>query len=131
MKKTGVLNRDISEIIASLGHMDTIVIGDAGLPIPDGPKRIDLAVSKGVPSFMDVLQAVLTELKVQKLVIASEMMEASPDIYKKILSMLPGVEVEMVPHAEFKARTKSSKAVIRTGEFTPYANIILESGVIF
>ena len=38
---------------------------------------------------------------------------------------------EFVPHTELKARTHDCKAVIRTGETTPYANIILQSGCIF
>ncbi|HHV66002.1 MAG TPA: D-ribose pyranase [Peptococcaceae bacterium] len=131
MKKTGILNKDISEVIAGLGHTDTIAIGDAGLPIQDGPRRIDLAVSPGIPLFFDVLKAVLSEMEVQKITIASEMKDISPDVYKRIIEMFMDIEVEMIPHSELKKRLVSTKAVIRTGEFTPYSNIILESGVIF
>lgn len=131
MKKIGVLNKDISEVISGLGHMDTITIGDAGLPIPVGPRRIDLAVMQGIPGFLDVLGAVLLEMQVQKVTIAMEMGEISPQISLRIKEMFKDVEIEMVPHREFKEKTRHSKAVIRTGEFTPYANIILESGVVF
>jgi len=131
MKKTGILNKDISEVIASLGHTDTIAIGDAGLPIPDGPRRIDLAVCQGVPPFFSVLETVLSELKVQKVTIASEMKDVSNDVYAKIIEMFKDIEVEVIPHTELKKRLCSTKAVIRTGEFTPYANIILEAGVVF
>lgn len=34
-------------------------------------------------------------------------------------------------HEHFKQATKTAKAVIRTGETTPFANVILHSGVIF
>ncbi len=131
MKKIGILNKDISEVVAKLGHTDTIAIGDAGLPIPDGIRRIDLAVKQGVPSFFDVLETVLIEMEVQKITIASEMKEISADVYKRITEMFRDKEIEMVPHTELKKRLCNTKAVIRTGEFTSYANIILESGVIF
>jgi len=131
MKKIGILNKDISEVVAGLGHTDTVAIGDAGLPIPDGPRRIDLAVRQGIPSFFDVLETVLSEIKVQKITIASEMKDVSADVHKRIIEMFRDIEVEMIPHSELKKRLGSTKAVIRTGEFTPYANIILESGVIF
>ena len=131
MKKIGILNKDISEVIAGLGHMDTITIGDAGLPVPEGTRRIDLAVKKGVPCFFDVLETVLEEYKVQKVTIASEMVDVSPEVFGRIKELFKDVEIELISHDSFKERTKTSRAVIRTGEFTPYANIILESGVVF
>jgi D-ribose pyranase len=59
------------------------------------------------------------------------MESANPRLFEQIVAMFKTVEVEIVPHAEFKKKTKSAKAIVRTGEFTPYANIILESGVLF
>ena len=131
MKKTGILNRDISYVTAGMGHTDTLTIADAGLPIPDGPVRIDLAVKEGVPSFLDVLEAVLSELKVQKMTLASEIALKSPALYDKVRLLANGVEIELIPHEELKQKTRDCMAVIRTGEFTSYANIILESGVVF
>ena len=43
MKKSGIINQPLATAIAGLGHLDMVVIADAGLPIPDGPRRIDLA----------------------------------------------------------------------------------------
>ena len=40
-------------------------------------------------------------------------------------------EIEFVSHSELKKMTEDCKAVIRTGETTPYSNIILQSGCIF
>ena len=131
MKKTGVINSEISALIARLGHTDTIVISDAGLPIPDQVKRIDLALKEGIPSFMDTLQTVLEEMCVQKAVIAAEMPAASPLKHQELAAALGNVPLETVSHEELKARTLRAKAVIRTGEFSPYANVILEAGVIF
>lgn len=131
MKKTGILNSEISRLISELGHTDKIVIADAGLPIPPHVKRIDLALKEGVPSFLETVETILREMCVQKAYVAQEMSIASSSKRQKLLAMLPGVPVQAVPHEELKALTHQAKAVIRTGEFTPYANVILEAGVIF
>ena len=131
MKKTGILNKDISEVVASLGHTDTLVIADAGLPISVETRRIDLALTKGIPGFLDTLRVVLTEMQVEQAIVAEEMLEASPNVYRAIKELLGDVSIETVAHLIFKEKTNSARAVIRTGEFTPYANVILVSGVVF
>ncbi|GLI55534.1 D-ribose pyranase [Propionigenium maris DSM 9537] len=135
MKKGRLLNSELSYEIAKLGHTDHICIGDAGLPIPNGPKRIDLAVEKNVPTFMGTLDVVLSEMQVEEVVVAEEMKEVSPELYTELMKVLEErcskVVVKSVSHEGFKAITRESKAVVRTGECTPYANIILKSGVVF
>lgn len=139
MKKGVLLNSEISYVISKLGHTDGLVVADCGLPIPDGVKRIDLAVKKGIPSFLDVLDTILEEQKIEEVIIASEMKKINPNIYKNIIERLKNIEnvegskinIIEVKHEDFKEETKKSKAIIRTGEFTPYANIILKSGVTF
>ncbi|GFI19994.1 D-ribose pyranase [Lactobacillus johnsonii] len=112
MKKTGVMNSNISRVIADMGHMDWLGVGDAGTPVPAETEKIDLSVRPGLPSFIDVLEEVLKELEAIK-------------------RTVPNVEIEFIPHSELKKDLKSSKAFIRTGEETPYSNVILESGVVF
>jgi len=131
MKKTVLLNQPISAVIAGLGHMDTLVIADAGLPIPPETPRIDLAISRGIPTFFDTLSAVLSEMQVQQAVVAEEMLQASPQVAAALRQALGDVPIEQVPHAQFKQATRSARAVIRTGECTPYANVILVAGVVF
>lgn len=131
MKKIGILNQPISSVIAGLGHMDTLVVADAGLPIPQETQRIDLALVEGIPGFIDTLRTVLMEMKVERAIVAAEMPERSPGIYEAIKGLLGDVPIEVMPHSAFKERTRSARAVIRTGEFTPYANIILVAGVVF
>ena len=131
MKKIGLLNQPLSEVIAGLGHTDTLVIADAGLPIPAQTRRIDLALVEGVPSFLDTLGAVLGEMQVERVVVAEEMLDVSPDTHDAIINLLGDVPVETVPHLVFKEQTRSARAVVRTGEFTPYANVILVAGVVF
>ena len=131
MKKTALLNQPLSDAIAGLGHLDTLVIGDAGLPIPAGPERIDLALRPGVPAFLDVLRTVLEEMQVQEAIIASEMPARSPALHAALLDVLGDIPVRMVVHEAFKAQTQQARAIVRTGEFTPYANVILIAGVVF
>lgn len=137
MKRNGILNADISRVLSYMGHTDRICIGDCGLPIPEETERIDLAVKFGQPSFMDVLKEVGADMKVEKIVLAEEIKEQNPQILNEINSYFAEVsgdtdiEVEFVSHTELKKLTKECKAVIRTGETTPYANIILQSGCIF
>jgi D-ribose pyranase len=133
MKKGKLLNSYISTIISEMGHTDMIVIADAGLPIPEGVERIDLAVTAGVPDFITVLETVLDELHVEKVTIAEEIKTKNSAVYMDILGVLSNESVtkEYVPHELFKELTENSKAIIRTGECSPYANIILHSGVVF
>jgi D-ribose pyranase len=114
-----------------MGHNDMLVIGDAGLPIPSSIKRIDLALTKNIPTFLDTVKIVATELKVQSIIIAKETSEVSPEIYHSLVTIFKGVEIKIVTHEELKELTRSARAVIRTGEFTPFANVILVSGVVF
>ncbi len=131
MKKIGLLNQPLSAVIAGMGHMDTLVIADAGLPIPAETQRIDLALAEGMPAFLDTLGVVLREMQVERAIVAEEMLDVSPGIYRGIQDLLGDVPIETVTHLIFKEQTRSARAVVRTGEFTPYANIILVAGVVF
>lgn len=130
MKKTTLLNSEISYVISQMGHTDSLCICDAGLPISEKTKRIDLALTKKIPTFLQVLDAVLSEQTVQSIVLAKEIQTENPKIYQAIIERLD-VPIEWVSHEEFKKRTEGAKAVIRSGECTPYANILLISGVSF
>ncbi|MDB8792393.1 D-ribose pyranase [Romboutsia sp. 1001216sp1] len=131
MKKTKLINSEISYTISKMGHTDSLTIGDCGLPISDDVKKIDLALTHGVPSFIDTLDVILEELCVEEIIIASEIKEKNEKIYKEILKRFENVKVTEVSHEEFKKMTNNSKAFVRTGECSPYANIILKSGVVF
>ena len=131
MKKSTLINSEISYEISKMGHTDSIVVCDSGLPIPSGVKRIDLALKKGLPTFLDTLDTILEELEVEEVIIAEEIIEASNNLYKEIEKRFANITITTVSHEDFKMLTKESKAIVRTGEFTPYANIILKSGVVF
>ena len=131
MKKTTLLQSDLSYIIATLGHLDTLVIADAGLPIPSETVRIDLALTQGIPGAVQTLRVVLDEMQVEKVILAEEAKDRNPGFVQDVQKLLPGVPVEFAAHTEFKKQTASARAVVRTGEFAPYANVILVAGVVF
>ena len=131
MRKGELLNGDIVEVIAKMGHTDEIVICDAGLPIPQECRRIDLALHDGTPSFIDTLTTLLKEYHCQEAYLASEIKENNSQLFDDILKILKDVPITYIDHESFKEKTKGARAIIRTGECTPYANIILKSDVIF
>jgi D-ribose pyranase len=128
MKKIGIINAPISTVIAHLEHSDMLTVADAGLPIPDTTKRIDLALKPGVPGFLETLEIVLTEMFVEKAFVSVDILTKSPYIYEGIKKLLGDIPIETLPHLEFKKMSGSTKTIIRTAEFTPFANIILVSG---
>jgi D-ribose pyranase len=131
LKKNTLINAPISSVIAAMGHLDTLTVADAGLPIPEGVKRIDLAITAGIPGFIDTLSVVLSELQIERVILAEEIEQINSDILIAIQKLLSDVPIEFVSHQQFKKLTLETRAIIRTGEFSPYANIILVSGVVF
>lgn len=131
MKKSGILNAELMRVIATMGHTDLLVIADSGLPIPPSAPRIDLALVAGVPTFLQALAAVLAELQVESATVAEEMRQRSPSLYQAVRQALGSIPLAQVPHEQFKAMLPRVRAVVRTGEQTPYANVMLQSGVTF
>lgn len=129
MYKTGILNSDISKVLSQLGHTDCIMIADCGLPIPEGVKRIDLALKFGQPSFMDVYTEVSKHMAIASAVVAEEMQSHNSLLFEKLKEDFS--DFKTVSHDELKRQSHNVKAIIRTGEATPYANIILQSDVLF
>jgi D-ribose pyranase len=134
MKSTPLLNRHLSALIATLGHLDEIVVVDAGMPTLPGVPVIDLALVAGVPTLAQVLQALQLELCIEGAVIANE---AGPSLVTSLTELLDRwsgdkeIRLNRISHDALKARSAGARAIIRTGETTPYANIILISGVVF
>ncbi|MCP3870555.1 MAG: D-ribose pyranase [Gammaproteobacteria bacterium] len=139
MKKAVLLNAPISRVVSLLGHGDYLCLGDAGLPVPDGVERIDLAVHAGLPSFLETLSTITSEMYVERAVVATELLENQPEFYARIREVIKhlaqeqgnDITIETVSHESFKDLTRDCKAVVRTGECTPYANILLYAGVTF
>ncbi|MEU6454011.1 D-ribose pyranase [Streptomyces sp. NPDC047065] len=128
MKRAGILNRHLAGALAELGHGDGVLVCDAGMPIPDGPRVVDLAFRAGVPSFAEVLDGLLAELVVEGAVAATEVREANAGA-AALLDGLPGLT--LVPHERLKVLSAGARLIVRTGEARPYANVLLRCGVFF
>lgn len=129
MKRSGILNRHLAGALAELGHGDGVLICDVGMPIPPGPRLVDLAFRAGVPSFAQVLDGLLDELVVEGATAAEEIREANPETARLLTGRLP--QLSHVPHDALKALTADARLVVRTGEARPYANVLLRCGVFF
>jgi len=131
LKKNGILNSEVSRVLGYMRHTDTITIVDCGFPIPDGVECIDLSVKFGLPLFIDVLKEVYKDLEIELAIFANEIEDKNPNLMNEAISILEDKEVKFIPHIDFKKLSSKSKVVIRTGEATPYANVILQSGCTF
>jgi D-ribose pyranase len=133
MKKSGILHSDLARIVAGMGHGDKLVICDCGYPIPHGKPVADLVLTVGIPGMMQTLNVVLQELHIEGVVVTEEMGRRSPHILQQIRTAVGTVPVTMIPHEQFKqlTRTESNMSFVRTGEATPFSNVILVAGVVF
>ncbi|MET9971495.1 D-ribose pyranase [Streptomyces sp. NPDC006356] len=129
MKRSGILNRHLSGALAELGHGDGVLVCDAGMPIPAGPRVVDLAFRAGVPSFAEVLDGLLAELVVEGATAAREIREANPSAAALLAGEFPALE--LVTHERLKELSAGARLVVRTGEARPYANVLLRCGVFF
>ena len=131
MKKTGIMNQGISSVVAGMGHNDMIMVCGSAYPIPEEGNRIDLALEPGLPGFEDVVRVILKELEVKRFYVSEKTQEASPGQLEKLCRLMPGKEPDMVSQAELMKIGGKAKAYVRTGECTPFSNVILVGGVIF
>ncbi|ASB62664.1 ribose ABC transporter [Bacillus sp. A053] len=131
MKKHGILNSHLAKLLADLGHTDKVVIADAGLPVPDGVLKIDLSLKPGLPAFQDTAAVLADDMVVEKVIAAAEIKTSNQENARFLENLFSKQKIEYLSHEEFKLLTKEAKAIIRTGEFTPYANCILQAGVLF
>lgn len=131
MKKSGILNRELSEAIAAIGHGDILMIVDAGFPIPESNcKRIDLAIAKDYPDNITVLKHILGDFIYEKCLVAREQKLNNPKLFEKISGLIDRCFVETVSHSEIIGEYRSKARVfVRTGSFEPWGNIILQSGI--
>ena len=129
MKEIGMINGQIDSALTRQGHMDLMMVVDAGFPCPDHVELIDIALAEGVPKILDVLAELHKVHSVEKIVMAQETVDHNPTYFAEVAKAFgDGVEVEVVPHAELKKRSHTVKTIVRTGDFTAWGNVMLVSG---
>lgn len=128
MKKTGIYNPAISHLLASTGHTDHFTVCDRGFPVPTGPDRIDISLTDGIPSVLDVVRAIMAEYHIDRILIAEEAQSAAPERVNELRDLIAPIPLILIPHLELKALSRTGRATIRTADTVPYANIIIVSG---
>lgn len=129
MKEIGMLNRQIDSALNRQGHMDELMVVDAGFPCPDEVELIDIALAPGKPTVLEVLAEIAVVHSVEKIVLAGETREHNPAHFDKVGAAFGnGVAIEVIPHAELKKRSRGVKTIVRTGDFTAWGNVLLVSG---
>ena len=129
MKEVGMINGHIESALTRQGHMDLMMVVDAGFPCPDEVELIDIALSEGVPQILDVLAELRKVHSVEKIVMAQDTRDHNPTYFDKVAkSFGDKVEIEVIPHTELKERSHNVKTIIRTGDFTAWGNVMLVSG---
>lgn len=129
MKEIGTVNRGIAKVISEQGHNDLLMVVDAGFAIPKEVEVVDISLCENKPMVREVLAELRRFYSVEKIIMANQTKEISPTLFDAISkSFGENMPVETIDHAELKQLAKTVKAVIRTGDFTAYGNVILVSG---
>lgn len=129
MKETGIINREIARVISEQGHGDMLLVTDAGFAIPQNLDVIDISLGENKPGVMDILEELSKHFSVEKMIIANETRHTNPTFFSKMTGMFgEDTEIETIDHTQFKEISANVKAVIRSGDFTAYGNVILISG---
>ncbi len=129
MRVDGIWHPRLSQLITAVGHGDLIVVADAGLPVPPGVESIDLLWRRGEPRLLPVVESLLAECAVEAAFVAAELVD--PAVVAGLTDVLGQVPTEAVSHEHLKRLTASARAIVRTGEATSYANVVLRAGVVF
>jgi D-ribose pyranase len=128
VRRGGILHPALGHLLSSTGHTDYFTVCDRGFPVPLGPERIDLALVDDMPTVLDVVRAVMAEWSIDRVIISHEMDDISPERVAELERLLGEVPLERVSHLELKRLAATAHATVRTGDTTPYANLILVSG---
>lgn len=129
MRRSGLWHPRLAQLVVGLGHGDKLIVADPGLSVPVGVETVDLVWSRGEPAFIPVVRAILAELVVEHATVATELSDEK--VIRDLSDELGAIPLTRVTHEDLKAAARTARAVVRTGEDTPYANIVLRAGVPF
>jgi D-ribose pyranase len=131
MIQTGLLNPHVLELVARIRHTNTLVIADWAFPFWPEIETVDLSLIKGIPTVLDVLDALQLNFKVGRIWQAEEFLQTNQaaviERFDTSFAAFTGASVERLPHADFKSMVPHAIGLIRTGDPTAYGNIMIES----
>jgi len=125
----GILNPAILSLLARVRHTNILVIADRGFPFWPQVETVDISLTADLPTVLQVLRAVRTHGVFGQAYMAAEFLGAnSAETREEYGRALEGVPIGFEAHEErFKKRVPSAVGLIRTGDTTQYANVILVS----
>ena len=130
MNRGRLLNAELSHAIASMGHGDLLIVCDAGFPIPSDAWRIDLAIVPDVPDLATVLSAVAEAFIAEKVAYADTLPTNNAPLLETVKKLFADAAHETIAHEQILGEMAArAKAIVRTGAFDPWGNILLYSGV--
>ncbi len=132
MKKGKILNSGLSSLIGNVAHGDLVIISDAGLAVPKGTERIDLAIERNMPNICHILKLLQEELIVEKVQITNECKVNNRPHYDDVRAIYENEDVifEDIDHSLLISKlVYKAKAVVRTGSFCPYGNVVIYPGI--
>lgn len=131
MIQQGLLNPHLLDLVARIRHTNTLVIADWAFPFWPRLETVDISLVRGIPTVLDVLEALKPNFKIGRIWQAEEFLQKNP---RKVITRfdasfagIPNVEITRLPHLAFKGLVPSAIGLIRTGDPTAYGNLILES----
>ncbi|MEY3395699.1 MAG: hypothetical protein RL346_1935 [Verrucomicrobiota bacterium] len=135
MLQQGILNPDVLHLLARIRHTNTIVIADWAFPYWDEVETVDLSLCRGIPTITDLLDLLHHNFKVGRIWQAEEFLTTNPrevietfdTSFNGFKGLYPNVEINRLPHNDFKTLVPHAIGLIRTGDTTAYGNVILES----
>jgi D-ribose pyranase len=135
MLQKGILNPDILHLLARVRHTNTLVIADWAFPYWDEIESVDISLARGIPTITDLLDLLHDNFKVGRIWQAEEFLTTNPpeaiakyeSSFSGFKGLHPELEVNRLPHNDFKKLVPNAIGLIRTGDTTAYGNIILES----
>jgi D-ribose pyranase len=128
MLKSGILNPAINSLLSRVRHTNTLVIADRGFPFWPQIETIDISLVDDIPRVLDVLIAIRGNFIVGRAFAAQQFLaENTPDTASALENALLGIPITFEPHDDLKKRVPKAIGLIRTGDTTQYANLVIES----
>ena len=128
MRETGIVNRDICDVLSTLGHTDQMMVCDAGFAIPNGVRTVDISYGENKPTVPEVLHELLKHFSVERIVVSEDTQKRMPNRFVELVGAFDGVPADIISQDDLRARARDVKAIIRTGDFSAFSNVLIISG---
>ncbi len=125
----GILNPQVNSLLARVRHTNMLVIADRGFPFWPMIETVDISLVDGIPTVLQVFQAIRPNFEIGEIIMAQEFNEVnSPEICKTFTDALANIPLHFQNHSNLKMLIPGAIGLIRTGDTTQYANMVIVSG---